>query len=97
MKYLVVMKATRYTMRFPWILVIHQVEVQVGSCRIAGMANIDQMLAWSDFVTWRSLDRACLGMGIDCISVAALKNGVVAGQRPEVYRPVEIECQGMLE
>ena len=67
------------------------------SCRIARMADIGQQLAWSDFVARRDLDRAGLSMGIDCVPVAGLNDDVVAGQRPEVRSPLDVESQAMLE
>jgi hypothetical protein len=97
MKDFVVAKAAWNPLRFPWILVVHQVKVEVWSGRIARMADIGQPLAWSDFVAWRHSDRAGLSMGIDCVPLAELDDDVVAGQLPEVRSPFDVEGSGILE
>ena len=47
---LILAKAAWNALGPPGIKVVHQVEVQVWSCRVAGMADIGQRLAWSDLV-----------------------------------------------
>ena len=52
LKNLILAKAAWNALGAPGIKVVHQVEVQVWSCRVAGMADIGQRLAWGDLVSW---------------------------------------------
>jgi hypothetical protein len=38
-------KAAEDSLRFPWVLMVHELEVQVWSCTVTGMAYIGQQLA----------------------------------------------------
>ena len=62
-KDLVLAKAAWNALCPPWVPVVHQMEVQVRSGRVTGMAGIGKRLACGDFVTWSDLDRVGLRVG----------------------------------
>ena len=77
-KDLILPKAARNALGPPKIVVVHEVEVEVWSCCIAGVADIGQRLAWDDLVVWQHLDRASLSVGEEGVPIVRLNDDVIA-------------------